>query len=97
MYYRFYITKLTPCQIYSVVVRGILRIYISQITSPINPIREKYPNHPKSHKLKNLVFIAESENTIWRNSDVSNFYTFLYANLEGVKFYDARKYLYLKK
>ena len=63
---------------------------------PSNLIREKYPNYLKSHKLENLVLIAEAEKTIWINSGVSNVYTFSHAYFEGVKFYAARRYVHLK-
>ena len=64
---------------------------------PSTPIREKYPNSPKTHKLENLVLIAEDEKKIRRNSGVSNVYTFYHADLEGVGFYTARLCVHFTK
>ena len=70
---------------------------ISFSVHPIKPIRKKYPNRTKIHKLENLVLIAEDKNKIRRNGDVSNVYMFLYADFEGVEFYAARQYVHLTK
>ena len=43
------------------------------------------------------MLISESEKTIRRNSAVSNVYTFLHADFEGVEFCAARKYIHLTK
>ena len=59
--------------------------------------RWKYPNHLKTHNLKNLVLIAEAEKTISRNGGVSNVYIFSHAHSEGIEFYAARQYVHLKK
>ena len=66
--------------------KGGLASCISQFIHPIKPMREKYPNRPKTHKLTNLVLIAEDEKKIQRNIGVSNVYTFSYADFEGVEF-----------
>ena len=60
------------------------------------PRREKYPNSPKTHKLENLVLIAEDKK-IWINSGISNVYTFSHVDFEGVEFYAARRYVNLIK
>ena len=52
--------------------KGSLVICISQLILPSKPIRLKYYNHPKKHKIENLVLIAEEEDKIRRNSGVSN-------------------------
>ena len=70
---------------------------ISPFIHPSKPIREKYQNRPKTHKLKNLVLIAEEEKATQRNSGVSNVYTFSHADFKGVEFYDARRYVNLKR
>ena len=49
-----------------------LAIYILRFIKPSKPIREKYPNHLKTHKLENLVLLAEDEKRIRRNSGVIN-------------------------
>ena len=48
------------------------------------------------------MLIAEAKNTIRINTiriniSVSNVYTFLHADFEGVEFYTTRRYVYLKK
>ena len=63
-----------------------LASYISWFIQPGKPIRDKYSNRPKTHKLENLVLIAEDAKKIRRNSGVSNVYTFLHADFEGVEF-----------
>ena len=75
---------------------GLVR-FISRFVLPSKPIREKYPKSPKSHKLDNLVMIAEAENTIWRNSSVINVYTFWHAGFEDVEFYSGRRCMHFKK
>ena len=60
-------------------------------------IKEKYPNRPESHKLNNLVLIAEAGKMIRKNSCLSNVYTFLHAYFEGVESYATRRYLNLTK
>ena len=65
---------------------GGLAICISWFIHPSKTIREKYTNLPKTHNLKNLVLIVEAEKTIWRNSGVSDVYTFSHAGFEGVGF-----------
>ena len=65
--------------------------------SPKKPIRENYPNRPKTHKLKNLALIAQAKKTIRINNGVSSVYTFLHAYFEGVDFYAAMQYFILKK
>ena len=77
--------------------KGGLASCILWFISPSKPIREKYPNHPKTHKLENLLLVAEDENTIQINIGLSNVYTFLHAYFEGVEFYAARLYLHLTK
>ena len=51
--------------------KGCLVSCISCFICPSKPIREKYPNLTKTHKLENLVSIAENENKIHRKSSVS--------------------------
>ena len=74
-----------------------LGICILRFIHPSKPIRDKYPDFPKTHNIYNLVLIAEAKKRIRRNSGVSNVYTFLHADFEGVEFYTARKYVHLKK
>ena len=64
---------------------------ISRYIQPNKPIREKYLNRPKTHKLENLVLIAEDEKKIWINSGVRNAYTNSHVDFEGVEFYAARQ------
>ena len=77
--------------------KGGLVSCISRFIHPSKPIREKYTNLPKTHKLENLVLIAEDQNKIQRNSGVSNVHTFSHADFKGVEFYAARKYVNLTK
>ena len=77
--------------------KGGLASCIARSIHPSKPIREKYYNRLKSHKIENLVLIADAEKTIQRNSGVSNVYTFSHADFEGVEFYAARRYVHLKK
>ena len=70
---------------------------ISQFIHPSKPIREKYPNFLKMHKIENLVLTAEAEKTIRRNSGVSNVYTFSHADFEGVEYCATRRYVSLSK
>ena len=65
---------------------------ISLFIHPSKPIRKTYPNQPKTHKIENLVLIAEDKNKIRINSGVSNVYTFSHADIEGVEFYNIRCY-----
>ena len=74
-----------------------LAICISRFIHPTKPIRGKYLNRTKSHKLTNSVFIVDAKKTIRRNSGVSNVYTFLHAHFEGVEFYAARRYVNFTK
>ena len=75
---------------------GLLRC-ISWSIHRSKPTREKYPNRPKTHNLENLVLIAEDEKKTRRNSGVSNVYTFLHADFEGVGFYAATRYVHFTK
>ena len=77
--------------------KGGLASCIPWFIRPSKPIREKYKNCPKTHKLENLVLIAEEENKIQINSGVSNVHTFSHACFGGVEFYAARKYVHLTK
>ena len=77
--------------------KGGIAICILWFINRSKPLRENYPNRPKTHKLENLMLLAEDENKIRRNSGVSNVYTFSHANLEGVEFYAARRYVNLTK
>ena len=43
------------------------------------------------------MLIAEAENTIQINSNVSNVYTFPHAYFEGVEFYYESRYVHLTK
>ena len=43
------------------------------------------------------MLIPEEEKKIRINSGVSNVYTFLHADFEGVKFYATRRYVHLTK
>ena len=70
---------------------------ISQFIHPSKPIREKYPNCLKMHKIENLVLTAEAEKTIRRNSGVSNVYTFSHDDFEGVDFCAAQRYVSFPK
>ena len=60
--------------------------FISRLIYPSKLIREKYPNLPKTHKLENLVLIAESENKRMRNISVRIIYTYLHAYFGAVEF-----------
>ena len=75
----------------------VFQSYIARFIHPSKPIRDNYPNHLKSHNINNLVLIAESGKTIRITSGVSNTYTFLHADFEGVDFYAARRYVNFKK
>ena len=44
--------------------KGGLESCISRFIQPSKPIMENDPNHPKTHKLENLVLIAEYEKKI---------------------------------
>ena len=77
--------------------KGGISTCISRFTQPSKLIREKHPNRPTTHKLDNLVLIAEEKNKIWRNSGVSNVYIFSHANFKVVEFYDVRRYVHLTK
>ena len=70
--------------------KGGITSYISRFIHPSRPIKEKYPNRPKTHKIENLVWIAEEKNKTGRNSSVSNVYMFSHADFDGVEFYSAR-------
>ena len=72
---------------------GIIR-FIPRFVHPSEPIRENYTNRPKSHNIENLLLIVEAEKTIQINSSVSNVYTFLHADFEGVDFYAASRYVH---
>ena len=61
-----------------------LAICISWFIHPSKPIKEKYPKITKTHKLDNLVLIAEAEKTINRNIGGNNVCKFLHAYFEGV-------------
>ena len=61
--------------------KGGIAICIPGFIYPRKMIREKYLNHPKSHKLYNLLLIVEYENMIQKISSVSDIYTFLHAFL----------------
>ena len=86
MYRREVITNLTPCQIHLVFGKRGIAICISRFIRPSKPIREKNPNRPKTHKLENLVLIAEEEIKIHINSGVSNMYRFSHADFKDVEF-----------
>ena len=58
------------------------------------PIREKYPNHPNTHKLDNLMLVAEVEKEIWINIGLSKVYTFSHDDFKGADFYSARQCSY---
>ena len=77
--------------------KGGLAICISQFIHQSKQIRENYPKHTKTHKLENLVLIAEDKNIIHRNSSVSNVDTFSHAGFDGVEFYATRRYVNLTK
>ena len=47
---------------------------MSRFTQPSKPIREKYPNRPKYHKLEDLILIAESEISIRRGGGLAKVY-----------------------
>ena len=74
-----------------------LAIRILMLIHPSKLIRQKYKNHPNTHKLENLVLIVEDETKIRINRGVSNVYMFLHAYSEGVEFYAARQYVHLTK
>ena len=63
---------------------------ISWFIHTSKPIRKKYPNYPKMHNLEKVLLISEDENKIWRNSGISNVYTFSHADFKGVDFYAVR-------
>ena len=70
---------------------------MSRLIHPSKPIREKYSNRPKTHKLENLVLITEVKNKIRRNSGLSNVHMLSHADFEGVEFYAAGWYVHLTK
>ena len=43
------------------------------------------------------MLIVEAENSIWRNSGVSNVYMFLHADFGGVGFYATRRHVHLTR
>ena len=76
--------------------KGGLGSFISQFIKLSKPTREKYPNHSRYHKYKNLVLITEAKNLTQRNSSASNVYTFWQADFEGVEFYASGCYVNLR-
>ena len=56
--------------------KGGLASCISGFIRPSKPIRGEYMNSQKTHKIKNLVLVAEAKNMIRINSGVIHVYTF---------------------
>ena len=76
--------------------KGGLESRISLFIHLSQPIKKKYQNRPKAHKIDNLLLIAEAKKKIRVNIGVINVYMFLHSDFEGVEFYAARGYVHLK-
>jgi hypothetical protein len=68
---------------------------ISRFIHPSKPIRDKYVNRPKGHKLENLTVIAEGLKTVRRGGGPTNVFIFSHGDFPDVEFYAARRYLHI--
>ena len=68
---------------------------MSRFNHPSKPIREKYPNRPKAHKLEDLILIAESEISIRRGGGLAKVYNFSHLDFPDVIFYAAKWYVHM--
>jgi hypothetical protein len=59
------------------------------------PIRDKYLNCPKGHKLENLTIIAEGNKNLGRGAGLARVYLFSHCNFPDVEFYAARQYFHI--
>jgi hypothetical protein len=67
---------------------------ISRFVHPSKPIREKYPNAAKGHKLEGVILIAACEKVIRRNTAPAAVYSFSHPDFPDI-FYAARRYVHL--
>ena len=68
---------------------------MSRFIHPRKPIREKYPNCPKAHKLGDLILIAESEISIQRGGGLAKVYKCSHLKFPDVIFYAAKRYVHM--
>ena len=71
--------------------------FMSSYIHPINPIQNKYKNHPKGHKLGGLVLVGGSNRNLWRKVVAAPVYSFLHVKFHYVDFSFFQNYVYVKE
>jgi hypothetical protein len=68
---------------------------ISRFVHPSKPIRDKYLNREKGHKLDNLKIIALQEKVIRRGAPAAKVYIFSHDDFPDQEFYASTRYVHL--
>jgi hypothetical protein len=68
--------------------------YLS-LVHPSKPIRDKYVNREKGHKLENLKIIALQEKVVRRGTAATKVYVFLHDDFPDEEFYACTRYVHL--
>ena len=68
---------------------------MSKFVHPSKPIRDKYANRPKNHKLEGAVLVEEDVKVLRRGADLIPVFVFTHANFSDKKIYAAKQYIHV--
>ena len=64
-------------------------------TQPSSPIRDKYTNLPKGHKIEYLILVGEGNISLRRKGVEEPVYYFFHGNFPDVEFFALRRYIHV--
>ena len=70
-------------------------LLISKFFHPSKTIFDKYPNRPKNHKLKRVVFVEEDVKFVRQGSNEILVFVFTHADFPNQQFYSAKWYIHV--
>ena len=68
---------------------------MSRYIHPSGPIRKRYSNRTKGHKLEGLVLVGESNRSLRRKGVEETVYSFFGGDFVSVDFFASRRYVHV--
>ena len=74
---------------------GAVASVMSKFVHPRKPIRDKYPNWPKNHKLQGVVLVEVDAKVVQRGANAMLVFVFTHFDLPNKKLYAAKTYIHV--
>ena len=70
---------------------------MSNFVHPRKPIRDKYSNQPKNHKLQGVILVGGDVKVVRRGADAIPVFVFTHADFPDKQFYDTKQYIHVNQ